>query len=179
VAGRSGNDVIRSALPSDAESVLAIYRDYVFNSAVTFETEVPSVDEMRTRIAHALESHAWLVQGRPPQVNGYAYATRFHPRPAYRWSTEVSVYVGSGAHGRGIGGALLENLLATLKARGYVNAFAGIALPNPASVRLFETRGFEQVALQKKVGYKLGRWRDVGWWQLRLAPASNPPPLIE
>jgi phosphinothricin acetyltransferase len=174
-----GKNVMRRAHPSDAESVLSIYRDYIFNSAVTFETEAPSVDEMRTRIASALESHAWLVHERAPQLNGYAYATRFHPRPAYRWSTEVSVYVRSGAHGQGIGRALLENLLATLKGRGYVNAFAGIALPNTASVRLFENRGFQQVALHREVGYKLGRWRDVGWWQLRLASATNPPPLIE
>ena len=111
--------------------------------------------------------------------SAYAYANRFHIRPAYRWSVEVSVYIDPRSQGKGIGRSLLDSLLDALVVRGYVNAFAGIALPNPASIRLFESRGFEQIALQKQVGFKLGRWRDVGWWQLRLAPATVPPPAIE
>jgi L-amino acid N-acyltransferase YncA len=171
--------VIRSALSSDAERVLGIYREFVTQSAVTFETDPPDVDEMRARIQTALGGYAWLVFEEAPNILGYAYANRFHIRPAYRWSVEVSVYLGPRSQGKGIGRSLLDSLLDALVVRGYVNAFAGIALPNPASIRLFESRGFEQIALQKQVGFKLGRWHDVGWWQLRLAPATVPPPTIE
>jgi L-amino acid N-acyltransferase YncA len=170
--------VIRSALSSDAERVLAIYKEFVTQSAVTFETDPPDVDEMRARIQTALGSHDWLVFEEASNILGYAYANQFHVRPAYRWSVEVSVYVDPRSQGKGIGRSLLDSLVDALVARGYVNAFAGIALPNPASIRLFESRGFEQIALQKKVGFKLGRWRDVGWWQVRLAPATVPPPAI-
>jgi L-amino acid N-acyltransferase YncA len=171
--------VIRSALSSDAERVLGIYREFVTQSAVTFETDPPDVDEMRARIQTALGSYAWLVFEEGPNILGYAYANQFHIRPAYRWSVEVSVYIDPRSQGKGIGRSLLDSLLDALVVRGYVNAFAGIALPNAASIRLFESRGFEQIALQKQVGFKLGRWRDVGWWQLRLAPATVPPPAIE
>jgi L-amino acid N-acyltransferase YncA len=172
-------DVIRSAAVTDAEGILAIYRDFVTETGVTFETEPPSLDEMRARIERAVKRYAWLVFERAAELLGYAYADRFHPRPAYRWSVEVSVYVKPDFQGQGVGRSLLSALLESLGGRGYVNAFAGVALPNPASVKLFESLGFEQIALQKQVGYKLGRWRDVGWWQLELAAASVPPPIIE
>ena len=171
--------MIRNALSSDAVRVLAIYEEFVTQSAVTFETDPPGVDEMRARIQTALDAYAWLVYEESPNILGYAYANRFHVRPAYRWSVEVSVYVDPRFQGRGVGRSLLASLLDALIARGYVNAFAGIALPNPASIRLFESHGFEQIALQEQVGFKLGRWREVGWWQLRLAPASNPPPALK
>jgi L-amino acid N-acyltransferase YncA len=171
--------VIRSAAVTDTEDILAIYRDFVTQTWVTFETEPPTLHEMRARIERSVKRYAWLVYERASELLGYAYANRFHPRPAYSWSVEVSVYVKPGFQGEGIGRSLLSALLESLVSRGYVNAFAGVALPNPASVKLFESLGFKQIALQKQVGYKLGRWRDVGWWQLELADASVPPPDLE
>lgn len=112
------------------------------------------------------------------KIEGYAYASPFHPRPAYRWSVEVSVYVAPGGQGRGVGRDLLATLLADLHECGYVNAFAGIALPNDASVHLLESFGFEQIARHREVGFKLGEWHDVGWWQLHLRDRSIPPPDI-
>jgi L-amino acid N-acyltransferase YncA len=109
------------------------------------------------------------------RVAAYAYASRFHARPAYRWSVEVSVYVDGNHRGRGAGNALLRSLLRELDRCGFINAFAGVTLPNPSSVRLFEGLGFEQVAHYRDVGFKLGAWRDVGWWQKRLRDPPRSP----
>jgi L-amino acid N-acyltransferase YncA len=174
-----GETTIRSAAGADADRILEIYSHFVFRTSVTFETEPPTAEEMRIRVEQALHKHVWLVCERGEQLLGYAYGAPFHSRSAYRWSAEVSVYVHPDAQGQGMGRALLERVLEVLRERGYVNAFAGIALPNPASVALFESHGFEQIALQKEVGFKRGRWHDVGWWQLRLAPASIPPPTLK
>ncbi len=153
---------------SDAADVLAIYAPVVRNSVATFELEPPAVDEVGRRIAKVTARYPWLVLERDGRVAGYAYAAPYHPRPAYAWSVEVSVYVGEQARGTGAGRLLLEELLARLTAAGYVNATARIALPNDASVRLFESFGFEPVGLARGIGYKLGRWVDVGEWQKEL-----------
>jgi L-amino acid N-acyltransferase YncA len=167
--------VIRSATEADAPGVLAIYAPVVRESVATFETEPPDADEIRGRIAAVLETHPWLVYERDGQVAGYAYAAPYHPRPAYAWSCEVSVYVGAAARGAGAGSALLDELLARLTAAGFVNAVARIALPNDASVRLFETRGFERAGVARGIGFKLGRWVDVGEWHKQLGPRTDAP----
>jgi L-amino acid N-acyltransferase YncA len=166
---------IRTASPEDARDVLAIYAPYVMGTAISFEEKPPTPNEMAARIQ---SSNLWLIAEEDSRISGYAYATKFHPRPAYRWSNEVSIYLVDGARGRGLGRRLLRELLEGLRARGFVNAFAGTTLPNPASVALFESFGFEKVAHQKKVGFKLGAWHDVGWWQLQLRDPPTPPPLI-
>lgn len=164
--------IVRAASPEDAAEVLEIYAPYVRGSAVSFEEQSPTVDQMRERIS---TSHMWLVADDGSRVVGYAYASRFHPRPAYRWSTEVSVYLAPTAQRRGLGKRLIRELLDGLTDRGFVNAFAGTTLPNPGSIALFESLGFEKIAHQKKVGFKLGTWHDVGWWQLQLvAPPDEP-----
>ena len=172
-SGRAG--LIRPAGPADAASVLERYAPIVRESFVSFELEPPPADEMARRIDAGIE---WLVFEEAGDILGYAYAMPFHPRAAYRWSVEVSVYVPAAAEGRGLGRHLVEGLLDEVRRRGFVNAFAGIALPNPASVRLFEGVGFEQIALQRSVGFKLGAWRDVGWWQLQLREPTVPPPQL-
>jgi L-amino acid N-acyltransferase YncA len=111
-------------------------------------------------------------------IAGYAYAARFHPRSAYRWSVEVSVYLAEDARGRGLGRRLIATLLERLRERGFVNAFAGTTLPNPASVALFESFGFRKIAHWDEVGFKLGSWHDVGWWQLKLQEPAVPPPEL-
>lgn len=165
--------MIRSARPEDADAVLAIYAPYVTETTISFEESPPTIEEMPARIARGVE---WLVYEEGSRIIGYAYAVPFHARAAYRWSVEVSIYLAEGMQGRGIGRALLAELLDRLRTRGYVNAFAGTTLPNPASSGLFESFGFERIAVQKQVGFKLGAWHDVGWWQLRLRDPTVPPP---
>lgn len=167
--------MIREATAADAEAVRAIYEPYVRETAISFEDEVPSVEEMAARIAG---SWSWLVYELDGRVVGYAYAGRFHARPAYRWSCEVSVYLAADAHRRGIGRALVTALLERVRDLGMVNAFAGIALPNAASQGLFESLGFERAATYESVGYKLGSWHDVDWFQLGLREPTVPPPAL-
>jgi len=167
--------MIRSGTPADAEAIQAIYAPIVRETMVSFETEVPSEQELRRRISR---SHEWLVYERAGQLIGYAYAAPFHERAGYRWSVEVSIYLGTEAKGSGLGRELLGALIDRLTHRGFVNAFAGIALPNPVSVRLFESAGFEQVAEQRNVGFKLDGWHNVGWWQRQINSPTDPPPEL-
>jgi phosphinothricin acetyltransferase len=171
---------IRDADPArDATACAAIYAPHVEGSAVSFEERAPDAAELASRIERYGAGHAWLVAERAGEVVGYAYATAFNERPAYRWSTNVSVYVADGAHGQGVGRALYEALFERLRECGFRMACAGITLPNEASVGLHESLGFERVGVNREIGWKAGAWRDVGWWQLELAPAregEGPPP---
>jgi L-amino acid N-acyltransferase YncA len=168
---------IRDADPQrDAGACAAIYAPHVKGSAVSFEERAPDAAEMAARIERYGASHAWLVAEREGEVVGYAYATAFNERPAYRWSTSVSVYVAADAHGTGIGRALYGALFDCLRERGFRMACAGITLPNEASVGLHESLGFELVGVNREIGWKQGAWRDVGWYQLELAPAGEGPP---
>jgi L-amino acid N-acyltransferase YncA len=168
---------IRDADPArDAAACAAIYAPHVEGSAVSFEERAPDAAEMAGRIERYGASHAWLVAEREGEVVGYAYATAFNERPAYRWSTGVSVYVGAGAHGQGVGRALYGALFDRLRERGFRMACAGITLPNEASVGLHESLGFEQVGVNREIGWKHGAWHDVGWFQLELTPAKEGPP---
>jgi L-amino acid N-acyltransferase YncA len=168
---------IRDADPSsDGAACAAIYAPHVEGSAVSFEERAPDAAEMGARIERYGKSHAWLVAEREGEVLGYAYATAFNERPAYRWSTSVSVYVADSARGQGIGRALYTALFDRLRERGFRMACAGITLPNEASVGLHEGLGFKQVGVNREIGWKDGAWRDVGWYQLELAPAGEGPP---
>lgn len=168
---------IRDADPArDADACAAIYAPHVEGSAVSFEEQAPDAAELAARIERYGTSHAWLVAESGGGVVGYAYATAFNERPAYRWSASVSVYVAEQARGAGVGRALYEALFARLRERGIRMAWAGITLPNEASVGLHESLGFEQTGLNREIGWKQGAWRDVGWYQLELAPAADGPP---
>jgi L-amino acid N-acyltransferase YncA len=165
--------IVRDAQITDAESIARIYAHYVRNTTATFELEPPEPDEMARRIGRVIAKHAWLVAQDEGKALGYAYGSSFRERAAYLHSTEVTVYVEQGHCGRGIGGTLFEALLSRLQALGYVQAIGGIALPNPASVRLHERFGFEKTAHLRCVGYKLGKWIDVGYWQKQINPLSG------
>ena len=169
---------IRDAEPQrDAAACAAIYAPHVEESPVSFEEQAPDAGELAARIERYRAGHAWLVAEREGRVVGYAYATAFNERPAYRWSTSVSVYIADGARGEGVGRALYESLFARLRERGFRMACAGITLPNEASVALHERLGFELVGVNREIGWKQGAWRDVGWYQLELSPApAGPPP---
>lgn len=168
---------IRDADPArDGAACAAIYAPYVEGSAVSFEERAPDAAGMGARIERYGASHAWLVAEREGEVVGYAYGTAFIERPAYRWSTFVSVYVAEDTRGQGVGRALYEALFERLRERGFRMACAGITLPNEASVGLHEHLGFELVGVNHEIGFKNGAWRDVGWYQLELAPAGEDPP---
>lgn len=157
--------LIRPAGPADAAACAAIYRPHVTASWVSFELEAPDEAQMARRIADYGASHAWLVAERGGVVAGYAYGSPHRTRAAYASSCDVAIYVSADAPRSGIGRALYGELLAQLKAKGFHAAFAGIALPNPASIALHEACGFTPVGVYREVGWKLGAWRDVGWWQ--------------
>ncbi len=167
---------IRITTPADAEAIAAIYAPVVRDTAISFEHEPPSADDMRARIASTLVRLPWLVSlDGDDRVDGYAYAGRHRERAAYQWSVDVTAYVREDARGRGIGKRLYARLFDELVRLGYFQAFAGIALPNAASVALHESLGFEPLGVYRKVGFKRGAWRDVGWWQKELqAPAIAP-----
>jgi L-amino acid N-acyltransferase YncA len=164
---------IRDATADDAAAIAAIYAPLVTDSIVSFEEDPPSAEEMADRIA---ASHVWLVAEDDGEVVGYAYGARFHPRAAYRWSTEASIYLAPEARGRGTGKRLVAELLVRLKAMGFVNVFGGTSLPNPASECLLESFGFKKVAHWEHVGFKLDAWHDVSWRQLTLQEPTVPPP---
>jgi len=172
---------LRVATPADAEAVTAIYAPIVENTAISFELAPPTVDEMRSRIVGTLERLPWLVSlDDAGQVNGYVYAGRHRERAAYQWSVDTTAYVRADARGQGVGRRLYEALFAELVTLGYYQAFAGIALPNAASVGLHEAVGFKRVGVNPEAGYKHGRWHDLGWWSFQLntgddAPASPLP----
>jgi L-amino acid N-acyltransferase YncA len=166
---------IRDAGAADAAAIAAIYAPLVTDTIISFEEEPPSAEEMARRIA---ASHAWLVAEEDGRVVGYAYAAQFHARAAYRWSTEVSIYLAPQARGRGIGKQLFAALLERLRDMGFVNAFGGTALPNPASERLLKGFGFKKVAHWDRAGFKFGAWHDVSWRQLELQEPTVPPPEL-
>jgi L-amino acid N-acyltransferase YncA len=168
---------IRQARPEDAGAIAAIYAPFVRESHISFETEPPTESEIATRIQTTLIDAPWLVHETDGEVDGYAYASRFRDRSAYRWSAETSVYLREDRRRRGIGRRLLATLLEALVEDGYRNAFAVIALPNAPSVALFEALGFTPAGVWREVGWKLGAWWDVGVWQkpLRHDPAPSSP----
>jgi phosphinothricin acetyltransferase len=167
---------LRAATPDDAAAIADIYAPFVSASAVSFETELPDAEAMRARIEAGGELYPWIAgEAEDGTLLGFAYAARFRDRPAYRFTIETSVYLRSGAAGRGLGRRLYEPLLATLEARGFTQAVAAVTLPNAASERLHERLGFERAGTYRQVGWKLGAWHDVGLWQRALAAATAKP----
>jgi L-amino acid N-acyltransferase YncA len=169
---------IREARPEDASAIAAIYAPYVETGTVSFELEPPDARAMRGRMTASEGLYPWLVVTNGDEnggVLGYAYATRFRDRPAYRYIVETSVYLASGTQGQGNGRQLYEALIATLRAQGFTHAIGAIALPNDHSIRLHESVGFRRTGVLREVGYKQGRWIDVGFWQRELNSATIPP----
>lgn len=170
---------IREATLADADVIASIYAPYVRDTVISFEVVPPSAEEMAGRMRGGMAAYPWLVCTDDGTVLGYAYASRHRDRAAYQWSVDVSVYIRSDAHRRGIGRALYSALLRIVAAQGFYNAYGGITLPNPSSVGLHEAMGFRSVGVYRAVGYKHGAWHDVGWWDLMLSerPAAPAAPL--
>ena len=166
---------IRFARSADAAGIQAIYAPFCESSHVSFEIVAPTVDEMRERIERITARYPWLVCDIDGKLAGYVYASQHRERAAYRWTVDAAVYIAESARRRGVGRGLYSSLFAILREQGYFKAHAGITLPNEQSVGLHEAMGFQPVGVSPRVGYKLGRWHDVGWWQLDLQPEVSEP----
>ncbi len=165
---------IRLAKPSDARSLLDIYAPYVENTAITFEYEVPTIEDFANRVEKTLEKYPYLVAEEDGVVLGYAYASTYYARAAYDWAVELSVYVSQDARGQGVGSKLYDALEDLLDQMGYVHFLACISLPNEASLALHRKRGYQQVAHFPKIGYKFERWHDIVWLQKSLEKQATP-----
>lgn len=154
---------IRPVTEGDAHAIAEIYRPVVEHTTISFEEVAPDADEMRARIKRITPDYPWLVASNGEAVIGYAYAGRHRERAGYRYSVDVSVYVAQEARGRNIGTMLYDRLFDILRAGGFHRAFAGITLPNDASIALHHRFGFRDVGVYHEVGYKFDRWLDVLW----------------
>jgi len=165
---------VRVAEPArDGARVAQIYAPYVRDTIISFEQEPPSAEAMADRMRAVLAWTPWLVaEDERGRVVGYAYASRHRERAGYRWSVDISVYVDPSAHRRGIGRTLYGALLPILRRQRFVNAYAGVGLPNEASVGIHESLGMKLIGVYERVGWKLGRWVDVAWYGMRL---TEPP----
>jgi len=167
---------IRPATATDAVACAETYAPYVLATNITFEIDPPSAEQFRGRIAQAQAAHEWLVAERNGTLLGYAYGHQFHERAAYGWSCEASIYLAGSQRRQGVGRALYQELLGRLAGRGYCRAFAGIALPNEASIGLHLALGFEEAGCFRRVGWKNGAWHDVAWMQRDLQTGETDPP---
>ena len=159
---------IRLINEADAQAVLTIYKYYVDHTIISFEYEVPSLEEYLQRINVNTEKYPWLVCLNNNKIIGFAYGSTHRYRTAYQWSPESTIYIAPDFHTRGIGRILYKTLFEILKLQGYYNVFAGVALPNQKSVGFHQAMGFEEIGIFKKVGYKHGNWHDTHWFQLSL-----------
>ncbi|HEY3799512.1 MAG TPA: arsinothricin resistance N-acetyltransferase ArsN1 family B [Caulobacteraceae bacterium] len=168
---------LRVARLDDAPAIASIYGYYVENTVISFELTPPDAAEMRQRMVEVMADFPWLVAEQGGEVVGFAYASSHRPRAraAYTWSIDVTVYLRDGLQRRGLGRTLYRPLLEIARRQGFCRAYGGIALPNAASVGLHEAMGFKLVGVYQGVGFKLGAWRDVGWWGLDLAELPAQP----
>ncbi|MEF9842089.1 MAG: N-acetyltransferase family protein [Raoultibacter sp.] len=169
---------LRLATPADATALQAIYAPYI-ERPVTFEYDVPSVEEFRSRIAERCSLYPYLILEENGHPLAYAYASRYKPRAAYQWDVELSVYVTDGCFGKGCGRTLYTALLAILEAQGVRNVFGIVGMPNEKSKKLHASFGFSQVGVQLRAGYKCGAWHDVLIYQKSIGSFDEAPmPII-
>ena len=166
---------VRIAQISDAPGIMDIYVPYILNTAISFETEIPPLDQFEKRIEKCLQKYPWLVCTIDELISCYVYASIHREREAYQWTCECSVYVRSQYRGRGIGKIMYDTLFHILRMQGFKNVYAGITLPNEASIKLHEKCGFERFATYENIGYKLGGWKTVGWWRLQINDYDQKP----
>jgi L-amino acid N-acyltransferase YncA len=166
--------ILRFATVRDAESLAAIYAPIVESTAISFETVAPDPDDMRSRIGNQPANKPWIVAEIDGSVAGYAYASAFRGRSAYRFGAEVGVYVAESARRRGVGLTLYRGLLRLLTSQGYRRAYAGITLPNDGSIALHRAAGFTEFGTAHAAGFKFGAWHDVGFYECALGPLDIP-----
>lgn len=166
---------IRIASPDDAKALLEIYAPYVRETVITFEYDVPTLEDFQERISHSLEKYPYLCAEIDGEIVGYAYASAFKGRAAYDWSIETSIYTKMGLQHKGIGKALYAELERILSMQNVCNMCACIAYPNPESEAFHEYFGYKRVALFNKSGYKFDKWVDMIWMEKELNPHTIPP----
>ena len=167
---------VRMVSKGDAAFLVEIYRPFVEETVISFEYDVPSVEEMEERIVRVREGgYPWLVGEREGQVVGYAYASQFNERTAYQWAVNVTVYVDSACHGTGLAQKLYASLFAILSERGFVQAYALIIVPNLKSENFHKRFGFTPVGLLPSIGFKFGQWHSVQWWLKSLCDLPQTP----
>ena len=175
--------MIRIARAEDGADLAAIYAPIVRDTAISFEIEPPTAEEMAARVVATLPTYPWLVWEEGGRAVGYVYAGRHAARAAYRWSAEVTAYIAPEFHRRGIGRTLYGALFDILRRQGFHAVYAGVTLPNTPSVALHEAVGMKPVGVYREAGFKFGAWRDVGWWGMTLdsaaAPSGEPIPFSE
>lgn len=169
------NIEIRPVTEADAAELLAIYAPYVTDTFITYEYTVPSEEEFRERVRHTLQAYPYFAAVENGRIIGYAYASAFHPRRAYLWSAEATVYLAQRERGRGVGRLLYEALEAALKRQNIQNVNACIAYPNPESIAFHEKMGYRQVGKFTDCAYKLGQWLGMVWMEKALGQHENPP----
>ena len=176
------NKAIRLAVEADCKPILEIYAPFITETSITFENAAPTLAEFGKRMADIQKKYPWVVFEQDHNPAGYAYASQFSERAAYDWSVDFSIYVKPQYQGKKIGKALYFALAELLKLQGYYNAYAAITLPNSKSEKLHQGFGFKPIGVYHNVGYKLGKWRDVGWFELKLqdySPAPATPKTID
>jgi len=170
------NMLIRHAdADRDCAACAAIYEPFVRGTVVSFEEQAPDGRELAERIQRISRTHPWLVSEQDGAVTGYAYASPHRARAAYRWATDVTIYVAPDHHRRGVGRALYSELLHRLTEQGFHVACAGVTLPNEASIGLHRALGFNEIGTYRRIGFKFGGWHDVTWMQRELRPRGVPP----
>jgi L-amino acid N-acyltransferase YncA len=167
------SDIVRPAAPQDAAACVAIYRPYVEDTAISWEIDVPTVDEMASRITGLRATHEWLVLERRDQIVGFAYGQPLKRLATFEWTAETGIYMRVDHHRTGGGRELYERLLRRLAERGYRQAFAGITQPNDASNGFHRSFGFQDVGLYRRVEWKHDSWHDVAWMQLDLGGLAD------
>jgi phosphinothricin acetyltransferase len=170
--------LIRLATHTDTVSLLNIYAPFIKGAGITQETELPTIEVFNERIQTTLLQRPWLVAEIDGQIAGYAYADKYRNRQGYQWCTETSVYLHPDFCGKGIATALYNALFDLLQFQGYINAYAIITLPNPASIAFHEKFGFQYLTTFRSVGYKQEQWLDVGWWSFRIQEPTPQPRLL-
>ena len=170
--------IIRDVKLEDTSSLVNIYKPYVEKTAITFEYDVPTVEQFRDRIKKITKKFPYLVAEEDGEILGYAYAMSFHERIAYQWTVEVSVYLAENIRGKGVGKKLYLQLEELLKNQGIKTLTACITYPGSGSIEFHEKLNFEKVAHFKKVGFKLDAWHDVVWYQKNIADYDNNPQNI-
>lgn len=166
---------VRLATEADAAGILAVYAPYIRDTAVTFETETPSLDAFRCRMASIIGDYPYLVVEEDGSIVGFAYAHRLGECAAYAWNAELSIYFAPGCTSRGWGSVLFWALIDLLALQGVRNAYSLITVPNEASLALHEKLGFALMGIQKEAGYKLGAWHDVAWLRMAIGDFSAAP----
>ncbi len=166
---------IRIIAPKDYEAVLEIYAPYITDSIISFEYEVPTLEEFTSRINAIKQTHPFLVAEHYHKIVGYAYSSIHRQRTAYQWSAECTVYLEEAFHRKGIAQKLYTVLFDIMRLLGYYTVYAGIGIPNQKSIAFHQAMGFTEVGIYKNSGYKLGQWRDTQWFQLQLQALQNEP----